>query len=65
MPSLQPPFLFLGFRLAPRPARLPAEQVVKEIRRATRRHYSAEDQIRIVPEHPRGGDKIAELSRRV
>ena len=26
----------------------PAEQVVKDIRRATRRHFSAEDKIRIV-----------------
>jgi transposase len=26
----------------------PAEQVVKDIRRATRRHYSTEDKIRIV-----------------
>jgi transposase-like protein len=28
--------------------RSPAEQVVKDIRRATRRHFSAEDKIRIV-----------------
>ncbi|MES1991839.1 MAG: hypothetical protein V4441_12930 [Pseudomonadota bacterium] len=28
----------------------PAEQVVKDIRRATRRHFSAEDKIRIVLE---------------
>jgi len=32
------------------PAKAPAEQVVKEIRRATRRHFSAEDKIRIVLE---------------
>jgi transposase len=30
------------------PAKAPAEQVLKEIRRQTRRHYSAEDKIRIV-----------------
>ena len=34
------------------PARAPAEQVVKDIRRATRRHFSAEDKIRIVLEGP-------------
>jgi hypothetical protein len=32
------------------PVREPAEQVVKDIRRATRRHFSAEDKIRIVLE---------------
>ena len=30
------------------PAKKPAEQVVKDIRRATRRHFLAEDKIRIV-----------------
>ena len=42
----------------------PAEQVVKDIRRATRKHYSAEDKIRIVLEGLRGEDSIAELCRR-
>src|ERR1700741_1454904 len=46
------------------PAREPAEQVVKEIRRATRRHFSAEDKIRIVLEGLRGEDSVAELCRR-
>ena len=46
------------------PARAPAEQVVREIRRATRRHFSAEDKIRIVLEGLRGEDSIAELCRR-
>jgi transposase len=32
----------------------PAEQVVKDIRRQTRRHFSAEDKIRIVLEGLRG-----------
>ena len=32
----------------------PAEQVVKDIRRATRRHFSAEDKIRIVLDGLRG-----------
>ena len=32
------------------PVKAPAEQVVKDIRRATRRHFSAEDKIRIVLE---------------
>jgi transposase len=42
----------------------PAEQVVKDIRRKTRRHFSAEDKIRIVLEGLRGDDSIAELCRR-
>ena len=41
-----------------------AEQVVKDIRRATRRHFSAEDKIRIVLEGLRGDDSIAELCRK-
>ena len=47
-----------------RPAKAPAEQVVKEIRRATRRQFSAEEKIRIVLEGLRGEDSIAELCRR-
>src|SRR6187397_2722704 len=47
-----------------RPARSPADQVVKDIRRATRRHFSAEEKIRIVLEGLRGEDSIAELCRR-
>ncbi len=35
-----------------------AEQVVKDIRRATRRHYSAEDKILIVLSGLRGEDSI-------
>ena len=42
----------------------PAEQVVKDIRRATRRHFSADDKIRIVLEGLRGEDSIAELCRK-
>jgi transposase len=38
--------------------------VVKEIRRATRKHYSAEEKIRIVLEGLRGEESIAELCRR-
>ena len=45
-------------------AKKPAEQVVKDIRRATRRHFSAEDKIRIVMEGLRGEDSIAELCRK-
>src|SRR2546421_12966959 len=41
-----------------------AEKVVKDIRRATRRQYSAEEKIRIVLEGLRGEDSIAELCRR-
>ena len=46
------------------PAKAPAEQVVKAIRRATRRQFSTEDKIRIVLEGLRGEDSIAELCRR-
>jgi len=46
-------------------AKAPAEQVVKDIRRQTRRHFSAEDKIRIVLEGLRGEDSIAELCRKV
>src|SRR5690606_39536597 len=42
-------------------ARKPAAQVVKDIRRATRRHFSAEDKIRIVLDGLRGEDSIGEL----
>lgn len=45
-------------------AKEPAERVLKDIRRATRKHYSAEDKIRIVLEGLRGEDSIAELCRR-
>ena len=41
-----------------------AEQVVKDIRRATRRHYSTEDKIRIVLSGLRGEDSIAEQCRK-
>ena len=46
------------------PTKKPAEQVVKDIRRATRRHFSAEDKIRIVLDGLRGDDSIAELCRK-
>lgn len=41
-----------------------ADRVVKDIRRATRKQYSAEEKIRIVLEGLRGDDSIAELCRR-
>jgi len=42
----------------------PGERVAKDIRRATRRHFSAEDKIRIVLDGLRGEDSIAELCRK-
>ena len=45
-------------------SKIAADQVVKDIRRKTRRHFSAEDQIKIVLEGLRGDDSIAELCRR-
>ncbi len=46
------------------PAKEPAEQIVNEIRRATRRPFLAEEKIRIVLQGLRGEDSIAELCRR-
>ena len=40
------------------------ESVVREIRRKTRRRYSAEEKIRIVLEGLKGEESIAELCRR-
>ena len=45
-------------------AKVPSEQVVKDIRRATRKQYSAEEKIRIVLDGLRGEYSIAELCRR-
>jgi len=45
-------------------SKMATEQVVKDIRRKTRRHFSAEDKIRIVLDGLRGDDSIAELCRR-
>lgn len=42
----------------------PAEKVVKDIRRRTRKQHSAEEKIRIVLEGLRGEESIAELCRR-
>jgi transposase len=41
----------------------PAEKIVKYIRRASRRKFSAEEKIRIVLEGLRGEERIAELYR--
>ena len=46
------------------PERQPAEDAIRDIRRATRRHFSAEEKIRIVLEGLRGEESIAELCRR-
>jgi transposase len=51
-------------RPKPLSSKAPAERVLKDIRRATRRHFSAEDKIRIVLDGLRGDDSIAELCRR-
>src|SRR5664279_2141512 len=42
----------------------PSERLVKNIRRATRKQYSAEKKIRIVLDGLRGESSIAELCRR-
>ena len=45
------------------PVKQPAETVIRDIRRATRRHFSAEEKIRIVLEGLRGEESIAEICR--
>ena len=46
------------------PEKQPAEDAIRDIRRATRRHFSAEEKIRNVLEGLRGEESIAELCRR-
>ena len=46
------------------PVKQPAETVIRDIRRATRRHFSAEEKIRIVLDGLRGEESIAEICRR-
>ena len=41
-----------------------ADKAIKDIRRKTRRRFSAEERIRIVMEGIRGEDSVAELCRR-
>ncbi len=55
-----------GTKMRPKPmsSDVPAERVLKDMRRATRRHFSAEDKIRIVMDGLRGEHSIAELCRR-
>jgi transposase len=45
-------------------AKLSFERIVKDIRRATRKQYSAEEKIRVVLDGLRGEHSIAELCRR-
>ncbi len=51
-------------RQKPKTAKEPAEKVVRDIRRKTRRRHSAEEKIRIVLEGLRGEESIAALCRR-
>jgi transposase len=51
-------------RQKPKTEKEPAEKVVRDIRRRTRRKHSTEDKIRIVLEGLRGEDSIAALCRR-
>src|SRR5882757_3961808 len=44
--------------------KLSSERIVKDIRRGTRKQYSAEEKIRIVLDGLRGEQSIAELCRR-
>lgn len=51
-------------RKPPLTTKAPAEQVVKDIRRATRKVHSSEEKIRVVLSGLRGEDSIAELCRK-
>jgi transposase len=51
-------------RPKPNTAKTPSEKIVRDIRRATRKHYSAEEKIRIVLDGLRGESSISELCRR-
>ena len=44
--------------------KIPGEQIVKDIKRAARNHYSSEEKIRIVLDGLRGEVSFAELCRR-
>ena len=46
------------------PARVPAEKLVRDIRRVTRKYHSAEDKIRIVLEGLCGEESIAAVCHR-
>jgi len=46
------------------PIKQPAEDVIRDIRRATRLHFSAEEKIRIVLDGLRGEENISEICRR-
>ncbi len=49
---------------SPTPRAMPGERVAQDIKRATRRPFSAEEKIRIILDGLRGEDSIAELCRR-
>jgi len=51
-------------RQKPEALSVEAEKRVRDIKRATRRHFSAEDKIRIVIAGLRGEDSISELCRK-
>jgi transposase len=47
------------------PVKQPAEDVIRDIRRETRRRFSAEEKIRIILDDPRGAEGIVGLYRRL
>jgi transposase len=55
-----------GAKMSQKPAKpqSTSERLVRDIRRATRKHYSAEEKIRIVLDGLRGEASVAELCRR-
>ena len=51
-------------RPKPNSPKTPSEKIVRDIRRATRKHYLAEEKIRIVLDGLRGESSVSALCRR-
>lgn len=64
-PALEPPIVMVNSgRIDPKEDSIMTKDVVKEIRRATRRKFSAEEKIKIMLDGLRGEIAVSELCRR-